>query len=129
MVQKIYPFWDTPEPQVKDLDVLLKANRTVGAHLHTVDLRDITGVTFFYHKGRLMAIHAHTATEPTAVSTFQLLWRVGYKNLLWSYLPLPAGYRILRFGLWSDVPPIQALSLLVSMSSANILLDTDPCFR
>ncbi|RFN55520.1 hypothetical protein FIE12Z_166 [Fusarium flagelliforme] len=126
VIQSIYPFWDTPEPHIKDLDVLLRRNKTVGAHLHTVDLRNITGVTFFYHKGDLMAIHAHTATEPTAVSTFQRLWRVDYKNLLWSYLPLPAGDRILRFGLRSDVPPIQVLSLLITTKlSGNLYIGPD----
>jgi hypothetical protein len=127
VVRQNYPFWDTPNPPTKDLDVLLRPT-TVGAHLHTMDLRGMTGITFFYHgyEGTLRAIHAHTAIEPTAVSTFQHLSRVDPNKLVWVYLPIPAGDRIVRLGLRTgtlkpEMPTYQVLPLLVSISLTKYL--------
>lgn len=135
MVRQDYPFWDTPYPPTKDLDVLLRA-QTVSAHLHTVDLSGTTGITFFYHgyEGTLMAIHAHTAKEPTAVSTVQRLSRVDLNKLIWVYLPIPAGDRIMQLGLRAGtiepkMPTYQALPLLVRIRLTNTLLDINPAFR
>lgn len=135
MVRQDYPFWDTPYPPTKDLDVLLRA-QTVGAHLHTIDLSGTTGITFFYHgyEGTLLAIHAHTTKEPTAVSTVQRLSRVDPDRLVWLYLPIPADDRIMRLGLRAGtfkpkMPTYQVLPLLVSISLTNTLLDINPACR
>ena len=135
MVRQDYPFWDTSYPPTKDLDVLLRA-QTVGAHLHTIDLSGTTGITFFYHgyEGILMAIHAHTTKEPTAVSTVQRLSRVDPNKFIWFYLPISAGDRIMQLGLRAGtikpkMPTYQVLPLLVRIRLTNTLLDINPACR
>ncbi|KAI7772694.1 hypothetical protein LZL87_005419 [Fusarium oxysporum] len=65
----------------------------------TLDLRNITGITFFYYQGILMGLHAHTHGTPTAVSTVEDVLSDYKPHLVWIYIPIPHGDRIMRFGL------------------------------
>ncbi|KAL4730776.1 hypothetical protein ACLX1H_002815 [Fusarium chlamydosporum] len=131
LVRNNHNFWDIPNPPANDEEILMRPSRTTGSHLHTVDLCNITGITFFYHKGTLMAVHAHTAKEPTALSTAQTLTRVDQNELLWVYIPLPRGDRILRFGLRSlsltpKMPSCLPTTLLITTSLAGNLVIGPP---
>ncbi|KAF4956569.1 hypothetical protein FGADI_3721 [Fusarium gaditjirri] len=64
-------FWDIPSPHTNKLVVLLKPWFTEFSYNRTLDLRNITGITFFYYQGTLMGLHAHTLRAPTAMSTVE----------------------------------------------------------
>ncbi|KAF5265317.1 hypothetical protein FOXYS1_3867 [Fusarium oxysporum] len=65
----------------------------------TLDLRNITGITFFFYRGTLMGLHAHTLGAVTAVSTVKDTLSDYEPHLVWIHIPIPHGDRIMRFGL------------------------------
>ncbi|KAF4416114.1 hypothetical protein FACUT_12829 [Fusarium acutatum] len=96
---KPFQFWDIPSPPTKGLEVLLRPRRTDATCNRTFDLRNITGITFFYYRGTLMGLHPHTLGAATAVPTVKDTLSKYEPYLVWIYIPIPHGDRIMRFGL------------------------------
>ncbi|SCN72497.1 uncharacterized protein FFM5_00418 [Fusarium fujikuroi] len=94
--------WDIPSPpspRTKGLEVLLFPRRVDATCIRTLDLRNITGITFFYYRGTLMGLHAHTLEDPTALTTVRDILSDYEPYLVWIYMPIAHGDRIMRFGL------------------------------
>lgn len=112
-------FWDIPSPPTKGLEFLLRPRRTDATCNRTLDLRNITGITFFYYRGALMGLHSHTLGAVTAFPTVKDTLSKYEPYLVWIYIPVPHGDRIMRFGLrtWRnehEEPATHHTSLLVS---------------
>jgi hypothetical protein len=114
--------WDIPSPPnptTKGLEVLLVPRGTDATCIRTLDLRNITGITFFYYRGTLMGLHAHTPEDPIALTTVKDILSDYEPNLVWIYMPIAHGDRIVRFGLrtWRndrEEPASHHMALLVS---------------
>ncbi|KAF5551720.1 hypothetical protein FNAPI_7326 [Fusarium napiforme] len=94
--------WDIPSPPnptTKGLELLLVPRGTDATCIRTLDLRNITGITFFYYRGTLMGLHAHTPEDPIALTTVKDILSDYEPNLVWIYMPIAHGDRIVRFGL------------------------------
>ncbi|EWZ86832.1 hypothetical protein FOWG_10352 [Fusarium oxysporum f. sp. lycopersici MN25] len=96
---RTFQIWDIPSPPTKGLEVLLRPRRTDATCNRTLDLRNITGITFFFYRGTLMGLHAHTLGAVTAVSTVKDTLSDYEPHLVWIHIPIPHGDRIMRFGL------------------------------
>ncbi|KAG5745992.1 hypothetical protein H9Q69_006229 [Fusarium xylarioides] len=96
---KPFQFWDIPSPPTKELEILLRPHRTDATCNRTLDLRNITGITFFYFRGTLMGLHPHTLGAATAVPAVKGTLAKYAPYLVWIYIPIPHGDRIMRFGL------------------------------
>ncbi|CVK84746.1 uncharacterized protein FMAN_01674 [Fusarium mangiferae] len=92
-------FWDIPSPPTKGLEFLLRPRRTDATCNRTLDLRNITGITFFYYRGALMGLHSHALGAVTAFPTVKDTLSKYEPYLVWIYIPVPHGDRIMRFGL------------------------------
>ncbi|KAF4972541.1 hypothetical protein FSARC_928 [Fusarium sarcochroum] len=68
------------------------------AQFRTVSLSHTTGLTFFYRPGKVYSIHSHTVAEPSAVRAFERLPREIRQEVLWVYVPVPPGDRIMAMG-------------------------------
>ncbi|KAF5676218.1 hypothetical protein FCIRC_7139 [Fusarium circinatum] len=119
--------WDIPSPpgpSTKGREVLLVPRRTDATCIRTLDLRNITGITFFYYRATLMGLHAHTLEDPTALSTVKDILPDYEPNLVWIYMPIAHGDRIMRFGLRSwrndrEEPASHHMSLLMTTKLAG----------
>ncbi|KAL5618166.1 hypothetical protein FOVSG1_000388 [Fusarium oxysporum f. sp. vasinfectum] len=96
---RTFQIWDIPSPPTKGLEILLRPRRTDATCNRTLDLRNITGITFFFYRGTLMGLHAHTLGAVTAVSTVKDTLSDYEPHLVWIHIPIPHGDRIMRFGL------------------------------
>ncbi|KAF5643794.1 hypothetical protein F25303_6191 [Fusarium sp. NRRL 25303] len=92
-------FWDIPSPPTKGLEFLLRPRRTDATCNRTLDLRNIMGITFFYYRGTLMGLHSHALGAVTAFPTVKDTLSKYEPYLVWIYIPIPHGDRIMRFGL------------------------------
>ncbi|KAF4497327.1 hypothetical protein FAGAP_6489 [Fusarium agapanthi] len=119
--------WDIPcppGPSTKGLEVLLVPRRTDATSIRTLDLRNITGITFFYYRGTLMGLHAHTLRDPIALSTVKDILADYEPNLVWIYMPIAHGDCIMRFGLrtWRndrEEPATHHMALLMTTKLAG----------
>ncbi|KAF7529912.1 hypothetical protein G7054_g9728 [Neopestalotiopsis clavispora] len=95
-----FHIWDVSNPP-DDLSFMSLLGRE--ARIRTIDLQRITGLTFFYSsQGRQYGIHAHTMSEPTALSTFNQVSRYLRSPLVWVYIPIAKNDRITAFGIRLD---------------------------
>ena len=123
------PILDTPSPassellQDSDSRIVLHIDKqTPARRIRTLDLRAITGLTFFYVDEDLHGVHAHTEEHPTALSVFKRLPSEVRRKAAWLYLPVSPedqidglGFRyICRRFLRSDFASEQLLDILVS---------------
>ncbi|KAG5794703.1 hypothetical protein H9Q69_006230 [Fusarium xylarioides] len=121
-------FWDTPTPQKDGLNMFATAFIRYGAvRYRTVDLRDITGLTFFYFRGYLMGVHAHTADSPTATSTLDEISTIDPKYLMWAYVPISSKDSLVRIGVRDSLvlclpPTFKKPTVLVSTKLAGDFL-------
>lgn len=76
-----------------------------GCQYRTINLRKITGITFFFARGNILHIHAHTANAPTAIETWRLLAPSCRPLATWIYMPVSPNDHIITFG-----PPVEALN-------------------
>nr|RBQ95628.1 hypothetical protein FVER53263_20159 [Fusarium verticillioides] len=119
--------WDIPSPPnptTKGLEVLLVPRGTDATCIRTLDLRNITGITFFYYRGTLMGLHAHTPEDPIALTTVKDILPDYEPNLVWIYMPIAHGDRIVRFGLrtWRndrEEPASHHMALLMTTKLAG----------
>ncbi|KAF5688883.1 hypothetical protein FDENT_4599 [Fusarium denticulatum] len=119
--------WDIPSPpnpSTKGLELLLVPHGTDATCIRTLDLRNITGITFFYYRGTLMGLHAHTPEDPIALTTVKEILSDYEPNLVWIYMPIAHGDRIVRFGLrtWRndrEEPASHHMALLMTTKLAG----------
>ncbi|KAF4970912.1 hypothetical protein FSARC_2182 [Fusarium sarcochroum] len=90
--------WDTPTPPT-GLSMFALPTGGFDLRLRTVDLRDTTGLTFFFIRGSIHGIHSHTASSPTAFATYERFPERIRSRLVWAYVPVPRNDRILSFGI------------------------------
>lgn len=91
--------WDTPTPPFKGLSLSPRTSGCLDPRFRIVDLRNTTGLTFFYHHHSLLRIHSHTAKSPTALETYRRLSKAGHTNLVWAYVPISPSDPIRAFGI------------------------------
>jgi hypothetical protein len=66
---------------------------------HTLDLTAVTGITFFLKGATMVAIHAHTRSQPNAWVTYEAIQDVrGMKYCVWIYIPLAPRDTVLSCG-------------------------------
>ncbi|KAF5973282.1 hypothetical protein FCOIX_8850 [Fusarium coicis] len=93
-------FWDTPTPPKHGLNMFaVPTDRDGAARFRTVDLCNITGLTFFYFRGYIMGAHAHTADSPTAKATLDKISKIHPKYLMWTYVPISSKDSLVKIGV------------------------------
>ncbi|KAF4447425.1 hypothetical protein F53441_9036 [Fusarium austroafricanum] len=95
-------FWDTPTPPFT-MDSFASPSGGGSKRYRTIDLQNITGLTFFYLRGMLVAVHPHTAGFPTAAPAIQHLPPKDRDYLIWAYVPLSNTDALLRIGVRDTV--------------------------
>ncbi|CCT62986.1 uncharacterized protein FFB20_15730 [Fusarium fujikuroi] len=114
-------FWDTPTPLKNGLSMFATPfNRYGAVRFRTVDLCNITGLTFFYFRGYMMGIHAHTADSPTATSTLDEISAIDPKYLIWAYVPISSKDSLVRIGVRDSLD----LCLLPAFKKPTVLIST-----
>ncbi|KAK3897145.1 hypothetical protein C8A05DRAFT_20026, partial [Staphylotrichum tortipilum] len=90
--------WDTPTPP--DLQRCPVRPEAIAACLrfHTINVNELSGLTFFFHNGRAMAIHAHSRKMPSASLVFSSLGDWCQSRVVWTYVPLPPRDPLTRIG-------------------------------
>ncbi|RBR23033.1 uncharacterized protein FIESC28_04172 [Fusarium coffeatum] len=109
--------WDTPTPPFKGLSLSPRTSGCLDPRFRIVDLRNTTGLTFFYYHHSLLRIHSHTAKSPTALETYRRLSKTGYTNLVWAYVPISPSDPIREFGIRQYEEPYYEDSARWSISS------------
>ncbi|KAF4447697.1 hypothetical protein F53441_8792 [Fusarium austroafricanum] len=85
---KGFQIWDTPNPpHLEDCEFYGRVSQSM--QFKTIDLRSVTGLTFFFSFSKLYAVHAHTQSRPYATRTFERLPARRQENVVWIYLPMP----------------------------------------
>ncbi|EWG36253.1 hypothetical protein FVEG_14644 [Fusarium verticillioides 7600] len=93
-------FWDTPTPPDNGLNMFaVPIDRDGAIRFRTVDLCNITGLTFFYLRGCIMGVRAHTADSPTAKATLDKISTIHPKYLMWAYVPISSKDSLVRIGV------------------------------
>lgn len=95
-------------------------NRDGAVRFRTVDLCNITGLTFFYFRGYMMGVHAHTAHSSTATSTLDEISAIDPKYLIWAYVPISSKDSLVRIGVRDSLdlcllPAFKKPTMLVSL--------------
>lgn len=107
---RYFPLWDTPSPPTlshSDWTLVQDFDKPM-TRIRSLDLRFITGLTFFFWRGILVALHAHTPRQPTAIPTFERL-APGYQlKSVWIYVPVSDQDKLEVFGFRSSVAPTDA---------------------
>ncbi|KAF5665975.1 hypothetical protein FHETE_6438 [Fusarium heterosporum] len=85
----------------------------------TISLDRVTGLTFFYTPYRMYGIHGHTVDEPSAVHTLERLPRNLQDRLIWVYVPIPPGERILGMGQVDQFCNMMNCSFTIRMKLAG----------
>ncbi|RKL33853.1 hypothetical protein BFJ70_g8587 [Fusarium oxysporum] len=94
-----FQFCDTPSPPVRGLKMLPRPDRPGSIRYRTVDLLSTTGLTFFFLRGFIMAVHSHTANSPVAAPTIQHFSRHEQDHMIWTYIPISSTDSLLRIGV------------------------------
>ncbi|KAI0896563.1 hypothetical protein F4806DRAFT_431498 [Annulohypoxylon nitens] len=106
-VNYTFPTWDTEScPPLNDRIALFRQHSSLFAgHYRTINLRKITGITFFFEQGNIFNIHAHTANAPTAIKTWKRLDSHHRRSAAWIYMPVSPNDDVIAFG-----PSVEALN-------------------
>ncbi|KAH8900409.1 hypothetical protein GQ53DRAFT_128073 [Thozetella sp. PMI_491] len=123
--------WDMPSPpRISDCEFC--GHLAQSMRFRTVDLRDATGLTFFFALNKVYAVHAHTPATPHATSTFERLAKRRQADVTWVYLPVPKGEEIMAIGVRSRQlegrSTTQKPCILVRMKLAGDVA-LGPCYR
>ncbi|KAK3902516.1 hypothetical protein C8A05DRAFT_15426 [Staphylotrichum tortipilum] len=90
--------WDTPTPpDLQRCPIRLEDTATC-LRFCTINVNEISGLTFFFHNGSAMAIHAHSRKAPSASLVFGSLGDWCKSRIVWIYVPLPLGDHLTGFG-------------------------------
>ncbi|KAB5540444.1 hypothetical protein GE09DRAFT_1225889 [Coniochaeta sp. 2T2.1] len=93
------PIWNTPAPPSFSLCKAYPARYTSCRILHTVEMDEILGITFFFASGELFGLHIHRSEESCAMDTFaRSLTERLQQVVVWIYLPISQRDRILVLG-------------------------------
>ncbi|KAF5720394.1 hypothetical protein FMUND_4216 [Fusarium mundagurra] len=93
------PFWDTPSPPLRGLEMFPRPDRPGSLRYRTVDLLNTTGLTFFFRRGFVVAVHSHTANAPVATPTIQHFSQHERDQMVWTYIPISSADTLLRIGV------------------------------
>ena len=69
MINLFAVLWDTPTPPL----LPEPGSRRNMKHFHTINLHQVTGITFLYQSNSARAIHVHSQAQPCAEPTFDHL--------------------------------------------------------
>ncbi|KAI1042377.1 hypothetical protein LB505_010983, partial [Fusarium chuoi] len=94
-----FQFWDTPSPPLRCLNMFPRPDRPGSIRYRTVDVLNATGLTFFFLRGFIMAVHSHTAHAPLAAPTIQHFSRYEQDHMIWTYIPVSSTDILLRIGV------------------------------
>jgi hypothetical protein len=117
-----------PTPPELSRCLTLPRERRSTELFRTIDLCNITGLTFFVDpdRCRLMAVHAHSKRQPCAMDTYISTPATGWEgveNTEWIYMPLPSGDEVLRCGPSAERDHDQSGPFMVSCHLQRILSD------
>ena len=93
-----FHIWDMPNPPDWK-DCRFSGHVPQSTRFRTIDLRGVTGLTFFFAFSKVYGIHAHTPTLPYATRTFKHLSKRRQAGVTWLYLPIPTGEEIIALGV------------------------------
>lgn len=89
---------DTPTPPTLTDCVFTRSNISEAFLFRTVDLSQISGITFFFKGRDIIAVHAHTSAAPHALTTYDRLPLDTPDHAIWAYLPMPPTDVVEEFG-------------------------------
>ncbi|KAH6667292.1 hypothetical protein B0J14DRAFT_489952, partial [Halenospora varia] len=90
--------WDTPTPPDLEYCTFYPANITASTCFRTIEMRETIGITFFFCRGKVYAIHAHTLTMPCAMTTLEHLSCRRQRTVAWVYIPISPSDQVVAFG-------------------------------
>ncbi|OAA37402.1 hypothetical protein NOR_07101 [Metarhizium rileyi] len=110
--------WDTPCPPPVDDNVdhdpssmyyetcSMYYDTSSMRHLGTIgtEAGSLTGMTFFYGYGSLLAVHVHTPAQPSAKDTFLNVTPHRQDTLIWIYVPIQKGIAEFAFSKAEHIP-------------------------
>ncbi|KAB5572269.1 hypothetical protein GE09DRAFT_1170482 [Coniochaeta sp. 2T2.1] len=99
------PIWNTPAPPSLSLCKAYPAELTSCRIISTVEMDEISGVTFFFSLGQLFGIHIHRSEESCAMDTFARDFPNRLRRtVVWIYLPISRHDRTLVLGIREALP-------------------------
>lgn len=97
------PIWDTPHPpRLADCRFYDDLPREC-LRFRTANLDKVQGITFFYMRGYLYGIYAHTSTDSCALDTYKRFDKRSQPPFVWVYLPIAPHDRIDGIGVRIDM--------------------------
>jgi hypothetical protein len=115
-----FQFWDTPTPPLRGLKMFPRPDRPGSIRYRTVNLLKITGLTFFFLRGFIMAVHSHTANAPVAAPTVQHFSRYERDHMIWTYIPISSTDSLLRIGVGDTWQRLVKVSVHIIQSLNNV---------
>ncbi|KAF5609153.1 uncharacterized protein FSUBG_4163 [Fusarium subglutinans] len=94
-----FQFWDTPSPPLRCLKMFPRPDRPGSIRYRTVDVLNTTGLTFFFLRGFIAAVHSHTANTPVAATAIQHFSQDEQDHMIWTYIPVSSTDALLRIGV------------------------------
>lgn len=93
------PIWNTPAPPDLSSCRAHCPEPSSSQRFNAVDLDTIRGITFFFTDGRLFGVHFHRPGGPCASRTYQRFSNRLRRSIVWIYLPISKGDRMLALGV------------------------------
>ncbi|KAM0811875.1 putative Heterokaryon incompatibility domain-containing protein [Seiridium cardinale] len=114
--------WDVPSPPALE-DWVFCGHLNRSMQIRTIDLRDVTGLTFIYASGKVQGIYAHTPARSLPDEVLTDLLRRFPKRLVCTYLPISKNDEVIAFGVRSrrhgSTFSVQRPSFLIRMKLAG----------
>jgi len=115
--------WDTPCPPALTVCQFFPKHLSSSQRIRTIDLNEITGLTFFCSPtcSSFFAIHAHTSKAPSALSTFEKLPDRRQQCVYWIFLPLTPQERITAVGSRRADQPLSDILIKTNLKRVSFL--------
>lgn len=99
--RKFLRFWNTPTPFSPTNAVASPGSFTGCARVYAVELGMVEGLSFFFYKGDIRAIHVHYRDGHPAITTYHRLSTSCREDTraVWIYVPLSKSDRLFKFGV------------------------------
>lgn len=68
----------------------------------TINVHEVTGITFVFRYGHVLAVHPHTKRSPSAEKTAGRIPGKLEDGLFYVYHPVPKGDKIVAFGMFAE---------------------------
>ncbi|KAF5551722.1 hypothetical protein FNAPI_7328 [Fusarium napiforme] len=94
-----FPFWDTPSPPLRGLKMFPRPDSPGSIRYRTVDLLNTTGLTFFFLRGFIVAVHSHKTNAPVAEPAIQHFSQYERDQMIWTHIPISSTDSLLRIGV------------------------------